>query len=150
IWWKSRRSMTRRASLLFSPPRSSSIFSASSFISAARESLLWATDEALHIEDHESLLRHLADRVARSFAADAAILDAAIGELISAPGRGAVENDGTGANASHSFDRDRHGCRHHTALETKPAGGDGRKHLFDVLIFLYGDNRPEHLLANHP
>src|SRR5215470_2319471 len=63
-----------------------------SYHGAARH-LSTITMRVLQIEQHHALFRHVADRIARAFAADAGILDAAIGELIGAPGRGAVEDD---------------------------------------------------------
>src|SRR5216684_2738383 len=46
----------------------------------------------LIIEQHHAFLGHVPDRIARTLAADAGILHAAIGELVGAPGRAAVDD----------------------------------------------------------
>ena len=55
---------------------------------------------SLIVEQHHALFGHVADRITRALAADTAVLDAAIGELIGAPGRAAVNDDAAGAQAA--------------------------------------------------
>src|SRR5664279_4314595 len=79
----------------------------------------------LVIEQHHALLGHVADRVARALAADAGILDAAIGELVGAPGRAAVDDDAAGAQAAQRPDRQRRRGREDAGLQPEPAVADG-------------------------
>src|SRR5450759_777423 len=50
------------------------------------------TPHSLVVEQHHTLFGHIADRIARTLAADAAVLDAAIGELVGAPGRTTIDD----------------------------------------------------------
>src|SRR6202012_3881599 len=50
-----------------------------------------------HVEDDEPLVGHFKDGIARTFAANTTIFNAAIGQLIDAPGRRAVDDDPAGA-----------------------------------------------------
>src|ERR1700693_2714725 len=75
----------------------------------------------LVIEQHHALLGHVADRIARALAADAGILDPAIGELVGAPGRAAVDDDAAGAQAAHGADGEFGRFGKDAGLQAEPA-----------------------------
>jgi hypothetical protein len=61
-----------------------------------RETLTTPNCDHSIIENDQALVGHVAHRIPRPFAADAAVLDAAVGQLIGAPRRRAVDDDGEG------------------------------------------------------
>src|ERR1700730_14819183 len=106
-------------------------------------------DHALVIEHHNALFRHVADRIARALAPDAGILHPAIGELIGAPGRTAVDDDAAGAQVAHGANGELGRSRENAGLQPEPAFADGTEHRVDIVVGGEADHRPEYLLANH-
>src|SRR5664279_64315 len=88
----------------------------------------------LIIEEHHALFRHVADRIARALAADAGILHPAIGELVGAPGRAAVDDDAAGAQAADGTNGERRRGREDAGLQSEPAFADGAEYGVDIVI----------------
>ena len=86
-------------------------------VSVLQASSNWLGSE---IEQEQALLRHVSDRVARPLAADAAVLDAAVGKLVGAPGRAAVDDDAAGPDSPVGPQGDVDGLREYAALEAEP------------------------------
>src|SRR5665647_297742 len=104
---------------------------------------------SLVVEQHHALFRHVADRIAWALAADAAVLYAAISELVGAPGRTAIDDHSTGSQASNSAYRQFGRVRENAGLQPKSAIADGAEDRVDVVIGQQADDRPEHLIAHH-
>src|SRR5260370_42602263 len=101
------------------------------------------------MEHHHAFLGHVPDRIPRTLAADARILHAAIGELVGAPGRAAVDDDAAAAQVANRTNGELHRFGENAGLQAEPAFADGSKNLVDVVIGQQADDWPEHLVAHH-
>src|SRR5664279_2421854 len=88
----------------------------------------------LIIEQHHALLGHVADRIARALAADAGILHPAMGELVGAPGRAAVDDDAAGAQAAHGANGKFGRLGKNAGLQAESTFADGTEHGLDIVI----------------
>src|SRR5665647_2178184 len=98
------------------------------------------TPHSLVVEQHHALFGHVADRITRAFAADAAVLHAAIGELVGAPGRAAVDDDAAGADIANCTNGELHRRSKNARLQPKSAIANGAEDLVDVVIRQQADD----------
>src|SRR5260221_13504433 len=104
--------------------------------------------EASEIEEYNPFLRHVAHGIARPLASDAARLDAAIGHLIGAPRRRAVDDHAAHPQRPNGPQAGLDRPREDTALQAVGGGADSVERRLQIAIPLHGDDGPENLIAN--
>src|SRR5258707_5686283 len=101
--------------------------------------------EASEIEEYKPFLRHVADGIARTLASDAARLDAAIGHLIGAPRRRAVDDHAAHPQRPNGPQAGLDRPREDTALQAVGGGADSVERRLQIAIPLHRDDRPGEL-----
>src|SRR5450755_4417444 len=117
-------------------------------LSLTLRSLQTSPIRGLVIEQHHALFRHVANRIARPFAADAGVLHPAIGELVGAPSRAAVDDNAAGAQVSDRPNREFGRGGENSGLQPEAAVADAAEYGINVVIGQDADDRPEHLVAD--
>src|SRR5262249_52474473 len=102
----------------------------------------------LKIEDNQSLLRHFANGIMRTFTSNPARLYTSIGELVSSPSRSAVDDYSTDAQGSHGPECDIERICEDATLKAVWRGVDLHEKRIKVAIALDGDYGAKNLFAD--